>query len=86
MGSKNLLAIAVKGTEKVSIADSDEFLEVVKETKKTVVNHPSSSSFREHGTTGDLPASDETGDWPTKNWRSNSWGKADELYDYFYEE
>ncbi|MVT13967.1 MAG: hypothetical protein GPW19_00410 [Euryarchaeota archaeon] len=26
---------------------------------------------------------DNAGDWPTKNWRSNSWGKGQELYDKF---
>lgn len=85
MGSKNLLGIAVKGTGDIKIHDPDGFREVVVEAKKIVVNHPASTSFREHGTTGDLPACDETGDWPTKNWRSNSWGKGEELYDHFYE-
>ncbi|MDX1285819.1 MAG: hypothetical protein R3182_12435, partial [Draconibacterium sp.] len=26
---------------------------------------------------------DKNGDIPTKNWRSNSWGKAEELYSHF---
>jgi len=85
MGAKNLLAIAVRGTGEVKVANPEGFLEAVKKANKTVVNNPMSSSYREHGTIGDIPDCDKTGDWPTKNWRSNSWGKGEELHDYFRE-
>ncbi len=32
---------------------------------------------------GDLGGNDEAGDWPTKNWQANAWGKGAELYDRF---
>lgn len=85
MGSKNLLGIAVKGSNKIPAARPSEFFEAVKKSLKIIVDNPRSSAYRKHGTIGDLPDVDTTGDWPTKNWRSNSWGKGQELLDYFKE-
>jgi len=31
-----------------------------------------------------MAANDAAGDCPTKNWHSNSWGKAEQLYDQFF--
>ncbi len=62
MGSKNLLGIAVKGSNEISVAKSDEFSKAVKKSLKIIVNHPDSSAFREHGTIGDFPDVDATGD------------------------
>jgi len=42
---------------------------------------PGNLRLKEDGTIGDLGKCDNAGDWPTKNWRSNSWGKGQELYD-----
>jgi len=84
MGSKNLLAIAVKGSKKVIPAQLEKFKGAIREVMKIVRQHPNTSYLKEHGTTGDLPAVDAAGDWPTKNWQSNSWGKGEELYNYFY--
>jgi aldehyde:ferredoxin oxidoreductase len=85
MGSKNLLAITVKGTGEIPIAKPREFAEAVKKSQKIVLNDPGSKGFMENGTTGDIPSCDEIGDFPTKNWRSNSWGKGGELYCHFAE-
>jgi len=82
MGSKNLLAIAVRGTGKISIANLEKFREEIRKAYKIV--RPHAQGFKEHGTTGDIPGCDSKGDWPTKNWQSNSWGKGDKLYEYFY--
>ena len=30
-----------------------------------------------------MPGNDDGGDWPSKNWVSNSWGKGPELFDYY---
>lgn len=84
MGSKNLLAVAVRGTRDVPAASPEQFREAAREAMRVVREHPNTPGFREHGTTGDLGDCDEAGDWPTKNWQSNSWGKGAELYDSFY--
>ncbi|NLY11321.1 MAG: aldehyde ferredoxin oxidoreductase family protein [Firmicutes bacterium] len=84
MGSKNLIAIAVKGTKNVEIADPEALRSVVRETMAIIRNDENAQGFKEHGTVGDIPGVDEAGDLPTKNWQSNSWGKGEQIYDYFY--
>ena len=85
MGSKNLLAIACRGNKEIEIADKSTFINAVKKAHKKIRENPNTPEFREHGTTGDMGACDAAGDFPTKNWQANSWGKGEELYDYFYE-
>jgi len=86
MGSKNLLAIAVKGTGSIPIANPDEFAEACKEGYKKALSQTATEegmSFTETGTTGYMMTADPKGDWPTKNSRSNSWGKGKEFYEHF---
>lgn len=94
MGSKNLLAVAVKDNKKVDIYDvdiydkvygKDRLMKSIRAAMKKIRENPDTQRFKEYGTTGDLPSNDEKGDLPTKNWQSNSWGKSDEIYDYFHE-
>ena len=83
MGSKNLLAIAVKGNGKIPVADANRFQIAVKEGSKKVLDATGGKGMAQHGTTGDIPECDDLGDIPTKNWRANSWGKGEELYHHF---
>ena len=85
LGAKNLLAIAIKGSKKIQPADPDRLKQILQEAHQTVKTNPMSSGFRESGTIGDLAANDDGGDWPTKNWQSNSWGKGIELLDHYEE-
>ncbi len=82
-GSKNLLAIAVEGRGDVAPARPDEFKKLLREYNAALQTNPVSIGFHDNGTIGDLGANDEKGDWPTKNWQSNSWGKGPELLDDF---
>lgn len=84
MGSKNLLGIAVKGTKKAVSANPDTAKKTIRNMLKVIKESPAALQFRKHGTTGEIESCDAVGDWPTKNWQSNSWGKAQELYSYFY--
>jgi len=84
MGSKNLFAIAVKGSNQPVVAHPDKLKVAVKEASNILKNNETASGLREHGTVGDLGANDAAGDWPTKNWQSNSWGKGQDLYDNFF--
>ena len=84
MGSKNLLGIAVKGTKKSELGDADTAKRAISEAFKVIKGSPIASHFREHGTTSDIENCDAVGDWPTKNWQSNSWGKGQKLYSQFY--
>lgn len=85
LGAKKLLAIAVKGTGEIPVFDKESLVRSVREVNQKVREHPDRPSWTEHGTTGDIPDCDEMGDWPTKNWHSNSWGKGKELYNDFTE-
>jgi aldehyde:ferredoxin oxidoreductase len=84
MGSKNLLGIAVKGSHELMPALPEKLKEVVKSAIKILRENETAQGFKEHGTTGDMVPNDAAGDWPTKNWQSNSWGKAEKIYDQFY--
>jgi aldehyde:ferredoxin oxidoreductase len=86
MGSKNLLSIAVKGSGEIPIANPDGFSSICKTYNKKVLETAGKNGMAPGGTTGDMPKCDEAGDFPTKNWRSNSWGKGKELYDHFKNE
>jgi len=86
MGSKNLLAIAVKGDGKIPVADEDGFRKAARKGNKIVLDATDGEGMAPGGTTGDIPACDELGDSPTKNWRSNSWSKGEELYSHFEKE
>lgn len=85
LGSKNLLAIAVRGKLHIPIKDKKTFYEKVRKYSQKLLSEPNSASTKENGTIGGMGTCDEIGDWPTKNWRSNSWGVADKLYEYFKE-
>ncbi|UCB45371.1 MAG: aldehyde ferredoxin oxidoreductase family protein [Spirochaetota bacterium] len=84
MGSKNLIGIAVKGTGDAGTAKPDKLKEALKEANTILRGSEMAAGFKEHGTTGDMAPNDAAGDWPTKNWQSNSWGKAEKLYDQFF--
>ncbi|MBN1687242.1 MAG: hypothetical protein JW852_11340, partial [Spirochaetales bacterium] len=83
MGSKNLLAIAVKGDGAIPVAREEEFRKAARAGNRKVLDRTGKEGMAPGGTTGDIPACDELGDSPTKNWRSNSWGKGEELYRHF---
>ena len=83
MGSKNLIAVAVKGSGKQEIKDTDSFKDVIKEVRNVLKESDTAKGFRAFGTIGDMPGVDAAGDWPTKNWQSNNWGKGQEIFDYY---
>jgi aldehyde:ferredoxin oxidoreductase len=86
MGSKNLLGIAVKGSQQAKVADPEKMKTAIKNAVNIIRESETAAGFKEHGTPGDMGPNDAAGDWPTKNWHSNSWGKGEELYDKFFEQ
>lgn len=83
MGSKNLVAIAIKGSGKIEPENPDDYNIALKEIRNVVKNSEIAKGFREFGTMGDMAGNDAAGDWPTKNWQANNWGKGEELFDYY---
>jgi aldehyde:ferredoxin oxidoreductase len=86
MGSKNLMGIAVKGSHQAKVADPEKMKTAIKNAMDIIRDSETAAGFKEHGTPGDMGPNDAAGDWPTKNWHSNSWGKGEELYDKFFEQ
>lgn len=85
MGSKNLLGVVIRGTQTVTLADARQFTAAVRESLRVVRASDACQGFHRFGTVGDLAANDADGDWPTKNWQSNNWGKGEQLLDHFQE-
>lgn len=83
MGSKNLLAIAARGTGSIPVAKEKEFRTLCKEGYKRVLSVMGKDGESIGGTPILMLGGDKNGDIPTKNWRSNSWGNAEQLYSHF---
>jgi aldehyde:ferredoxin oxidoreductase len=71
LGSKNLKAIAVRGTGKPSYPDLKAFRDFVKEINAFI--KPNSVGLSQLGTAGGVPATELTGDLPLKNWTLGNW-------------
>ncbi len=68
MGSKNLKAIAVRGTGAIQLADPEGFWYAALDVLKKIVNDPvSSGSFRAYGTANLVNLINEMGAYPTRN-------------------
>lgn len=78
MGSKNLKAIAVRGTKNIEAARSDELEDYSKELYKKI--HKATAEFRKYGTTM-YPTllHDDRGYGLAKNWREGKFEEIDKL-------
>jgi aldehyde:ferredoxin oxidoreductase len=73
MGSKNLKAVAVRGTGKVPVADEAALKQATKNVREAISHHPVVSQFTPYGTAGLLEHSWVSGDSPNKNWAKGEW-------------
>ena len=69
MGSKNVKAIAVKGTHKVQVADKEKLTKITRKQADTVQNEPRLQSFRHLGTAAAAGFCHEIGVYPVKNFK-----------------
>ena len=74
MGSKNLKAIAVKGTKKIDIADEESAKNILKWLRENYVYRP--HDMHDEGTARLVPALSEGGILPTRNFRDGTFEKA----------
>ncbi|MCK8824208.1 aldehyde ferredoxin oxidoreductase family protein [Fuchsiella alkaliacetigena] len=79
MGSKNLKAIAVKGSESVELADKEKVIEINKWTAKEGMKNPLAEALHDVGTLGSVRANDEAGALPTRNWNKGKFDGVDEI-------
>ncbi|MHA1687874.1 MAG: aldehyde ferredoxin oxidoreductase family protein, partial [Promethearchaeota archaeon] len=74
MGSKNLKALVLKGTNKIPIARENELKSLVRkyyESFNAIRNESRIRTWTEFGTTPDIVSSGKSGDSPVKNWGGN---------------
>ena len=70
MASKNLKAIAIRGSQKPPIVNKDSFDLAVKEALKTIEDNPSTSEMlRKYGSNHMSEWMQEIGGWPTRNFK-----------------
>jgi aldehyde:ferredoxin oxidoreductase len=76
MGSKNLKAIAVKGSGRPAYHDPTGLRKAVKEANPWIRDN--SISLAKFGTAGGLVRAENSGDLPIKNWLEGSWNEGAE--------
>ena len=70
MASKNLKAIAIRGSQKPPIMNKDSFDRAVKEALRTIEDNPSTSEMlRTYGSNHMSEWMQEIGGWPTRNFK-----------------
>jgi len=80
MGSKNLKAVALRGSRKVAVADPEALKAVKKQVFKILSEHPQTKrggAFPGIGTMSTIDVTHTTGTLPTSNWRENTFDHTD---------
>lgn len=73
MGSKNVKAVAVRGTKTVPVANPEKMEELVKRYRKQIHDNTVENEFRTHGTPGLCETAEGLGDMPIKYWEQDTW-------------
>ena len=73
MGSKNLKAIAVRGTQEVKVAKPGELGQLAGELARLARESKAGKYLRDYGTAGGMDPFHEFGDVPIKNWKQGLW-------------
>jgi len=79
MGSKNLKAIAVRGTGGVKVADPAAFLKAVWAMRALMKDNPGRQSFSEQGTAATIDLTNSFGGLPTRNFLQGQFEQAENL-------
>ena len=74
MGSKNLKAMVVHGTQKTPLADKDGLRANIKEYSEHIKKV--TEAFRKFGTAGGVDNYSKMGNFPVQNWRGSQWEGA----------
>lgn len=79
MGSKNLKAIAVRGTRGLSIAQPAEFLKAFWAMRKHLTESPARQGMTELGTAQTIDLTNAMGGCPTRNFETGQFEQADNI-------
>lgn len=77
MGSKNLKAVAVRGTGEVDVQDLQRLREAGRWMAENLKSHPLAFGLHKSGTAGGLATTNAGGALPTRNWQENQFEGAD---------
>lgn len=86
MGSKNLRAIAVRGSAKVPVADSAGVTDATRWVAANMKTHAQAAGLHEMGTPGGISAVNSAGALPTNNWNTTYFANADRISGKFMNE
>jgi aldehyde:ferredoxin oxidoreductase len=78
MGSKNLKAIAVRGTRDINVAKGEEFMDMVKEFHERMKG-PASMRYRTLGTVENITITNDLYCMPTKNYSTSHFDKIENI-------
>ena len=78
MGSKNLKAIAFRGTKGTKVAHPVEFYKLAKKLIK-VANGPATAKYRDQGTPAGILSYNKLGMFPINNMREGTWDKCESI-------
>ena len=79
MGSKNLKAIAVRGTGGVKVADPQAFMKSVWQMRESMKDNPGRKSFSELGTAATIDMTQAFGGLPTRNFQQGQFEEFENL-------
>ena len=79
MGSKNLKAIAVRGTKGIKIAKQAEFMKAMWDMRKKMAANPGRQNMTEYGTASVIDLTNSFGGCPTRNFESGQFEHAENL-------
>ena len=78
MGSKDLKAVAFRGTKPIKVAQPEKFMAKAKELIR-LANGKETIKYRDLGTPVNTLAFNEIGVLPTKNFQTGYWDKAESI-------
>ncbi len=78
-GSKNLKAVAVRGSNGIEIADPEAFLEAVGTANAEIAGSTGTQEFAEFSSISLLPFSNEFGFFPVENFKDGSTSRAESI-------
>ena len=79
MGSKNLRAIAVRGRQKVELADSRAVTSLARRIRDILKTHRAAVAMSQNGTAGGLVALNAAGGLPTRNFKEGVFEGAEKI-------
>jgi len=79
MGSKNLKAVAVRGTDHPAVFDRDGLRELTREWLESSRRDLGFAGLAKYGTMGEMLSAAYSADAPTKNWKGAAWQDMTEI-------